>query len=103
MAKEKLRMAKQITGEFLPHQNGFPFMKEFSELPSELNELQEHITTLQARINCLDGGDDGVVEEYKRRKEVIRKLRQEIDQIAKLDQNDALKIQSLRYTLFIII
>ncbi|XP_077295757.1 structural maintenance of chromosomes 5 [Arctopsyche grandis] len=95
-AKEKLRMAKHITGEFLPHQKGFPFMKEFSELPSELDELQEHITTLQARINCMDGGDDNVVEEYKRRKEVIKKLRQEIDEIAKLDQNDALRIQSLR-------
>lgn len=43
-----------------PKDKNFPFKAEFASIPSALNELDEYIHEIQARISCMTGGQENV-------------------------------------------
>ncbi|KAM3956376.1 structural maintenance of chromosomes 5 [Aphomia sociella] len=93
-AKEKLIEAKRSCANKLPHEDDFPYKKEFEELPSDLNSLQERCYEMQTRIDCMDKGDEQVIKEYDEREKLIAKLKSEVSNSS--DMNKQLETKMKR-------
>ncbi|XP_052749522.1 structural maintenance of chromosomes protein 5 [Galleria mellonella] len=93
-AKEKLLEAKRGCANKLPHEADFPYKKEFDELPSDLNKLQEYCYEMQTRMDCMDKGDEQVIKEYDEREKLIAKLKAEVNNSS--DVNKELDIKMKR-------
>ncbi|XP_037299568.1 structural maintenance of chromosomes protein 5 isoform X2 [Manduca sexta] len=77
-AKEKLTEAKRSCNNKLPQNPDFPYKKEFESLPSTLNGLQEHCYELQTRRDCMENGDEQVIQEYEEREKEIADLKSQV-------------------------
>ncbi|XP_061704985.1 structural maintenance of chromosomes protein 5 [Cydia pomonella] len=96
-AHAKLKEAKKAcSSEFLPQHPSFPFKEQFSELPAELDRLQEHCYELQTRMDCMDKGDEQVIKEYEEREKEIAKLKTDVSSNSDVHKELESKMNSIR-------
>lgn len=56
----KEREAKTLTKGKHPSDRNFPFKAQYDSIPAVLAELQIYMEEIQARINCMTGGQENV-------------------------------------------
>lgn len=79
--KAALQKAKQLSKGFTPDDEGFiEFKQKFDKLSRDVKALQQEKDQILLKIDCLKIADDGELEEYEQREELIRTLEREIDE-----------------------
>lgn len=58
--KDKQRAACQLTDGKKPNDSDFPYRKEFSNLPDDIEQLEGKIDELQGQLDCMGGYDQSV-------------------------------------------
>uniref|UniRef100_A0A8D8ITH6 Structural maintenance of chromosomes protein 5 n=1 Tax=Culex pipiens TaxID=7175 RepID=A0A8D8ITH6_CULPI len=92
--KRKQTFAKHLTNNQTPNSDQFPFKKEFDKLPGALEELENHMEELKARIDCMSRDNGNILEEYETRCREIESLRAAINDSTK--NSDALEAELQR-------
>ncbi|XP_058459192.1 structural maintenance of chromosomes protein 5 [Malaya genurostris] len=87
--KRKQAFAKGLTKNVTPSNDQFPYKREFERLPGQLEELNNLMDELQARIDCMADGNGNIMEQYETRCRQIESLREAIRDSTK--NNDALE------------
>lgn len=89
--KRKLSFAKNLTNNTIPQNENFPYKKEFRKLPSSLEDLNNHMEEIQARIECMSRDNGNILEEYEARCRQIDTLKESIGDSTK--NTDALEAE----------
>ncbi|XP_058828932.1 structural maintenance of chromosomes protein 5 [Topomyia yanbarensis] len=89
--KRKQIFAKGLTNNTTPTNDQFPYKREFEKLPDQLEELNNHMEELQARIDCMARSNGNILEEYETRCRQIESLRDAIRDSTK--SSDALEAE----------
>ncbi|XP_045540053.1 structural maintenance of chromosomes protein 5 [Papilio machaon] len=95
-AKEKLNEAKRSCNNKLPNDPDFPHTEDFAVLPSEINELMTHCFELQARVNCMDEGDERAIKEYEEREQMIAKLKNDVESSGDVSKQLEIKMNRIK-------
>ncbi|XP_055591280.1 structural maintenance of chromosomes protein 5, partial [Uranotaenia lowii] len=73
--KQKQTQAKKLTANTTPSNDNFPYKSEFEKLPSTIEDLNNHMDEIQARIDCMSQNNGNIEQEYEARQRQIEELR----------------------------
>ncbi|XP_038660023.1 structural maintenance of chromosomes protein 5 [Scyliorhinus canicula] len=97
MCKERMKAARQTCG-LDPNQNDIPpeLMTAFQSLPNTLDEIDASLNEEKSRASCFTGLNSSVVDEYKRRKQEIENLSEELNRKKSELENYKLNISQVK-------
>uniref|UniRef100_UPI00398F87BA structural maintenance of chromosomes protein 5 isoform X1 n=2 Tax=Pristiophorus japonicus TaxID=55135 RepID=UPI00398F87BA len=95
--KERMKAARQ-TCDLDPNQNYIPpeLMTAFQSLPNSLDEIDASLNEERSRASCFTGLNSSVVDEYKRRKQEIENLSEELNRKKNELENYKLNISQVK-------
>ncbi|XP_044733630.1 structural maintenance of chromosomes protein 5 [Chrysoperla carnea] len=101
-AKDDYDKAKLLTDGFTPDTKEFKkkFTKIFDELPDHIEELEERITDVQTKVDCMDHLNDGVIKEYEDRVKLIESLRKKKEEMTNQIENMLEQLNELKLKWF---